>query len=140
MDCERVEDALTAYYFGTCEADERRLVEAHLAGCRECLSSFLRLKHELEAVEALACEGPRPEARSRLHEAYRREFGLGPLRRLMRRQVPFYQGLAAGIVLSFVLTVGTRIWSQHARSDIFAPRETAVVDTALQVPHSWHIY
>lgn len=140
MDCERVEDALTAYYFGTCEADERRLLEAHLTGCRACLSSFLKLKSDLETVEDTRREGPSPAMRARLHEAYRREFGQGPLRRLMRRPVPLYQGLAAGIVLSFMLTIGTRIWTQHGRPDVFAPRETAVIDTALQVPHSWHIY
>jgi anti-sigma factor RsiW len=140
MDCERVEDALTAYYFGTCEADERSLLEAHLPACRSCLSSFMQLKREFEAAEDARREVPRPAARARLHAAYQHEFGRSPLRRLMRRPVPLYQGLAAGVVLSFVVTLGARLWQQHDHRNALTPRESARIDTALQVPHSLNIY
>jgi anti-sigma factor RsiW len=88
MSCERIEPALTGYHFGVLSDEERGAVEAHLPGCRACVTAMVALKRAIETGE----DGPRPSPalRARLRDGVARELGLvEPPHRRWERPVAF---------------------------------------------------
>jgi anti-sigma factor RsiW len=87
---ETVEPLLSAYLDGELDAEQRRLVEAHLATCAICGESLAALRAGDDALAVLA---PTPAA-----PALGREF-----RRRLRRQSA-RSGITAGLAALFAIT------------------------------------
>jgi anti-sigma-K factor RskA len=63
-DHDRIEELVAAYALDVCDAEERELVEAHLATCPGCRALARRLSRPVEALP-LSVEEVRPPARLR---------------------------------------------------------------------------
>jgi putative zinc finger protein len=95
MDCEVIQPDLAPYHFGAVDDRARAAVEAHLLGCRGCLSAFLALKRAIETAPE-----PRPSeaARARLRQAA--GVVLDRLAAEQRRPRPLWARTATGLVLA----------------------------------------
>ena len=52
MKSEHVNNKMLSYFFGELSEEEKKQVEHHLATCRECSSSYDKLKGTLSVIEA----------------------------------------------------------------------------------------
>ena len=65
MDCARVDGELIAFELAVLDGPTRAAVEAHLAGCGRCVSSFLAVKRAIDVAEEAAA--PSQIARGRVY-------------------------------------------------------------------------
>jgi anti-sigma factor RsiW len=66
MNCNRIEELLVQYLEGDLPADERRMVDAHIASCAECrrsLETFMSLEESLGALKETVPSWKEAEAR-----------------------------------------------------------------------------
>ena len=121
MICDRVEPELVAFYFGTIDEEQRRVVERHLGECRACLAAFLSVKRGLELADEEASPAPSAISRARLRRAVANELGIqqGP-RRWWERPVAF--AVAASLV------VGAGVTTRKLTSGPGAPPHGAAGD------------
>ena len=75
MNCERARPELVGFHFGAVEGETREALEAHLVGCRACLTEYLTIKRTVEAPEALPA--PSELSRARLRRAVEKELRRG---------------------------------------------------------------
>lgn len=102
MTCAATQAQLVGFHFGALEARERAAVEAHLVGCRECLSAFLTLKRDVEGgAEEVA---PPATLRLRVRASVAKELGLVASPPVWWQR-PLAVGLAAAAVVVGVMTV-----------------------------------
>ena len=94
MICEELD--VIAYHFGTVSDEARKLVEAHLLQCQECLRRYLDVKRSVETAEG--APGPSEAARVRLRSAVDEE--LNPQPRWSRWERPVAFAAAACIVIA----------------------------------------
>jgi hypothetical protein len=93
VDCTLIDPELTAFHFGGATDVTRAQLEAHLASCPRCLSSYFALKR---GVEDPGEARPSAAARGRLREAVAREL-------VPRGRTWLWGGAAAAVVLAAAL-------------------------------------
>lgn len=65
MDCARVDEELVGFQLAALDGATRAAVEAHLAGCARCVSSFLAVKRAIDASEDTSAPSQMVRARIR---------------------------------------------------------------------------
>lgn len=71
MDCARVDEELVGFQLAALDGATRAAVEAHLAGCARCVSSFLAVKRAIDASEDTSA--PSQMARARIRREAERQ-------------------------------------------------------------------
>lgn len=74
MDCARVDEELIGFELAALEGATRAAVEAHLAGCARCVSSYLALKRAIDAGEDATA--PSEMVRARVRAAAMKQLGV----------------------------------------------------------------
>jgi len=65
VDCARVDEELVGFQLAALDGATRAAVEAHLAGCARCVSSFLAVKRAIDASEDTSAPSQMVRARIR---------------------------------------------------------------------------
>lgn len=105
MKCEDYQEWIALYVDDALTADEKRQLEAHLEhclSCRETLETLLMMKSVMSEIEDVAL----PETFHRdLHRRLNKE-AVKP-KKMMYKWMPYVSGLAAALLIGFVLVEGT---------------------------------
>jgi hypothetical protein len=133
------QEALVAYHFGTTTSAEREAVDAHILGCQACLRAYLRVKHHIEHGRSVEAR-PRAAVRDRIRAdvaAIVRPSGPARVRRLLRRPIPLYQGLAvAAVAAGVAISLPSLFDALTSRP----PQTAARIDTSRAVAESLTTY
>ncbi len=117
-DCMEVREDFSAYLDGEMSAEEREPLEAHLAGCAECLREMDVLKRVDDAYRGLAPVGAPADFEAGVREAVRTGRTASASG---RRPVPRWMGpVVAMASAASVLIVGVLVleWRQGGRSEM----------------------
>jgi anti-sigma factor (TIGR02949 family) len=71
MTCQELVEAVTDYLEGTMPDEDRRRLEAHLAGCPYCVTYLDQMRMTIAALGELTEESIPPEAREEVLHAFR---------------------------------------------------------------------
>lgn len=141
-DCETIRDQLVAHHEGELGEGERRLVEAHLSACPDCVRDAGLIREALARVEALPVPEPPVGSWQAFEVAVRRRIAgeapprpglwgrlIAPLHGLfLLRPVP---ALAAATALGLLLAVGL-VRTQLSPRDV-PPAEVLVFNEDLAI-------
>jgi len=76
VDCARVDEELVGFQLAALDGATRAAVEAHLAGCARCVSSFLAVKRAVDASEDTSA--PSQMARARIRREAEKQLAPAP--------------------------------------------------------------
>jgi len=135
MECKNIQDLLSAYLEGIIAPEEKRLVEKHLASCKQCGEALEDLTKTKELVHTLEEVEPPPWFTQKIMAQVREEAEKksGILERLfypLRIKVPI-QALATALIVVMALYVYRSVEPEMKLAQ--APSETARVVTKDEV-------
>lgn len=138
MDCAGVASHLVGYHFAALDDDVRDAIDAHLLGCKACLSTYLALKR---AAERRPLEIPSAAVKERLRRDVVAAFPKKQVRparvTLLARRIPLYQGLfAAALAAALALAIPTLLHGRLGEIREGAPQ----IDSARQGAEAFEIY
>ena len=147
MDCARVDVELIGFELAALDGATRAAVEAHLAGCARCVSSYLALKRAIDAGEDATA--PSEMVRARVRAAAMKELGVAPKKRQKERAPWLAVAVAsAAAVLSPILYQallgGGRVASHGSSSagietpmpNVMPVKHDETIDTARTTPEN----
>jgi anti-sigma factor RsiW len=70
--CREVVELVTAYLDDVLDADDRRLMERHLAACDDCSTYLEQMRQTIAALHAHDVDGLNPETKDLLLQRFRR--------------------------------------------------------------------
>jgi len=99
MNCEQINELLSAFIDGETSPEETAAVREHLAACSGCAGELRRLTVVWEALLADKGTQPRPSFAA---EFWRRAAGRQPRQSLARRLLKWSPAIAAGFAAAFI--------------------------------------
>ena len=113
MKFEEVQQELIAYHFKTVREPISIEVENHFLECQACLRSYFDLKRAME--KPLSDSVPSRACRARIKHEIMRKYRpslFDKLSSCLLTPIPLYQGVAAFVAITILVSVGVNIRSQ----------------------------
>ncbi|HXU71243.1 MAG TPA: zf-HC2 domain-containing protein [Polyangia bacterium] len=144
MDCARVEEELIGFELAALDGATRAAVEAHLAGCARCVSSYLALKRAIDAGED--AKAPSEMVRARVRAAAMKQLGVtAPKKRERAPWLAVALASAAAVLAPILYQAlgggrahhgGTSAGIETPMPDVLPVKHDETIDTARSTPEN----
>jgi anti-sigma factor RsiW len=136
MNCESIQQELSAYYDGELPSKEAAAIEQHLSGCEACGQELGRIDKVWDLLDALPVVRPSAEFKARFWEKVRREEEKPGLWDWL--PLPSWRPILAGVAAVWVLGVagGVLAYRHQAYSARASAQSATEIFTSPYPPNS----